>query len=136
VIAVNYFRLSAKAREIMDQQSKDESLLFKVVWDDSGSYRSAIVTFDSVSYALGRITRPCEDAGPLCAFGKLQDALNFTSIRSRRLLLCKAKRSAYREVWYSDDIEKVPLSSLLPGTILADWLTPLIIIPTIGSNDD
>lgn len=136
MITVDYCRLSNRAKELMDQQPKDKSLLFKVVWDDFGSYRSAIVSSDRVNYELGRITRPWEGAGPLCAFGKLKDALDFVNIRSEFLLLCKAKRSAHQEVWYSDDPKKVGLSSLAPGTTLADWLIPLERVYIRRSNDD
>ena len=85
--------------------------------------------YDCVEYIIGKTSTPRPGCGPLCVFSKLRKAKNLVkrSIDIKCILLkVQYVPSKENSVWTQDD--SALIDTLIPGTVLADSVTPIKVI--------
>ena len=105
---------------------------YKIVRVWNGKYYSWIEYPDDhacVKYIIGKTSKPRSGCGPLCVFSKLRKAKNWVNMFTDRkciILRVQYVSSKGHSVWTHD--ESTLIDTLLPGTVLANSVTPIKVI--------
>ena len=84
---------------------------------------------DCVKYRIGKTSKPRSGCGPLCVFSKLRKAKDYVNIFADiKCIILKIQYVPSKEnnVWTHDD--SALIDTLIPGTVLADSVTPIKVI--------
>lgn len=90
---------------------------FKVVFVQGSELFSVCERLAEVAYAIGKVTKPLKNCGPLCVFDNEEDARKF-KMGTDAVYKCKYSRSKHDRVWNRDTSTSIMF--LPKGTVLAD----------------